>query len=108
MQGSKLYVGNLSYSTTREQIEELFASFGTVNQVNIIEGKGFGFVEMSSTEEAEKAKDGLDGTDFSGRNIRVSEARPPKSRDSRERRGGPPPRGRGERGGGGGFSRKRF
>ncbi|MEK7822862.1 MAG: RNA-binding protein [Nitrospirota bacterium] len=106
MQGSKLYVGNLSYSTTREQIEELFASFGTVNQVNIIEGKGFGFVEMSSTEEAEKAKDGLDGTDFSGRNIRVSEARPPKSRDSRER-GGPPPRGRGERGGGGGF-RKRF
>ena len=54
MQGSKLYVGNLSYSITNEQLEELFAEQGTVNSVNVIEGKGFGFVEMSSPEEAEK------------------------------------------------------
>ena len=47
MQGSKLYVGNLSYSVTNEQLEELFNNYGGVKEVNIIEGKGFGFVEMS-------------------------------------------------------------
>ena len=51
MQGSKLYVGNLSYSATSEQLEELFANHGEVKNVNIIEGRGFGFVEMSSQSE---------------------------------------------------------
>ena len=46
MQGSKLYVGNLNYSVTSEQLEELFSNYGQVKNVNIIEGKGFGFVEM--------------------------------------------------------------
>jgi RNA recognition motif-containing protein len=84
MQGTKLYVGNLSYSVTSEELEELFSSHGEVRQVNIIEGKGFGFVEMSSQSEAEEAKEALNGTDFRGRTIRVDEARPPKKRQSRD------------------------
>lgn len=99
MQGSKLYVGNLSYSVTKEQVEELFSNYGEVGQVNIIEGKGFGFVEMSNQSEAEKAKEALDGSEFLGRIIKVDRARPPK-----ERHGG-----RGERrygGGRGGFGRR--
>jgi RNA recognition motif-containing protein len=83
MQGSKLYVGNLSYSVTNEELEELFASFGTVREVNIIGDKGFGFVEMSSQAEAEDAKEKLDGTDFKGRNLRVDEARPRRERPKR-------------------------
>ena len=82
MQGSKLYVGNLSYSVTNEQLEELFANHGEVKQVNIIEGRGFGFVEMSDPSEAEKAKEALDGSDFDGRTLKVDEARPPR-RDRR-------------------------
>ncbi len=85
MQGSKLYVGNLNYSITNEQLGELFSEHGEVIEVNIIEGRGFGFVEMSSSSEAESAKEALDGTDFRGRTLRVDEARPPRSRP---RRGG--------------------
>jgi RNA recognition motif-containing protein len=48
MQGSKLYVGNLSFAVTKEQVEELFSNYGEVRQVTIIEGKAFGFVEMSN------------------------------------------------------------
>lgn len=95
MQGSRLYVGNLSYSVTDEQLKELFGNYGQVVNVNIIEGKGFGFVEMSSSTEAENAKSSLDGSDFSGRTMKVDEARPPRSKDDRGRRGG-----------GGGFSRR--
>jgi len=84
MQGSKLYVGNLNYSVTNEQMEELFANYGQVKQVNIIEGRGFGFVEMSNQSEAEKAKEGLDGSDFKGRALKVNEARPPRSRQRRD------------------------
>jgi RNA recognition motif-containing protein len=84
MQGSKLYVGNLSYSATNEQLQELFSTHGEVKQVNVIEGKGFGFVEMSSSEEAEKAKEALNGTEFLGRTLRVDEARPPRNRERRE------------------------
>ncbi len=94
MQGSKLYVGNLGYSVTSDQLEELFAAHGTVRQVTVIEGKGFGFVEMSSSAEAEKAKEALDSTEFKGRTLKVDEARPPRER---ERRGGG--------GGGGGYRR---
>ncbi len=90
MQGSKLYVGNLSYSVTNEQLEELFANQGTVNSVNIIEGKGFGFVEMSSAEEAQSAMDALNNTEFNGRPLKIDEARPQKPRrdfsDNRNRR----------------------
>ena len=84
MQGSKLYVGNLDYSLTNEQLEELFSKHGEVKQVNIIEGKGFGFVEMSNPSEAAKAKEALDGSDFKGRTLKVDEARPPRNRQKRD------------------------
>lgn len=84
MQNNKLYVGNLNYSTTNDQLKELFSNYGTVDQVNIIERKGFGFVEMSTPEEAEKAKEGLNDSELDGRNIKVDIARPRKPRsDSR-------------------------
>ena len=86
MQGSKLYVGNLNYSVTNKQLEELFSSHGEVKQVNIIEGRGFGFVEMSNPSEAEKAKEALDGSDFEGRALKVDEARPPRSEPRRDSR----------------------
>ena len=86
MQGSKLYVGNLSYSVTNEQLKELFSDYGEVREVNIIESRGFGFVEMSNQSEAEKAKEALDGSEFSGRSLRVDEARPPRSRQRRDYR----------------------
>ena len=86
MEGSKLYVGNLSYSVTNERLEELFANYGEVKQVNIIEGRGFGFVEMSNSSEAEKAKESLDGSDFEGRTLKVDEARPPRDRQRRDYR----------------------
>ncbi|MEE9117199.1 MAG: RNA-binding protein [Calditrichia bacterium] len=88
MQVSKLYVGNLSYSVTNEQLQELFSNHGEVKEVRIIEGKGFGFVEMSDIADAEKAKEALDGTDFDGRTLKVDEARPPRERDDRPPRGG--------------------
>ncbi|GBD39399.1 MAG: RNA-binding protein [Deltaproteobacteria bacterium] len=83
MHGSKLYVGNLSYSVTKDQLRELFSNYGTVAEVKIIEGKGFGFVEMSSQAEAEKAKEVLNGADFKGRTLRVDEARTARSKDRR-------------------------
>jgi len=82
MEGSKLYVGNLTYSVTNEQLEELFSTHGEVKEVNVIEGRGFGFVEMSSPSEAETAKEALDGSDFQGRTLKVDEAKPPR-RDRR-------------------------
>lgn len=94
MQGSKLYVGNLNYAVTAEELTELFAGYGEVKHVNIIEGKGFGFVEMGSQAEAEQAKSALHNTEFRGRNLKVDEARPPRERS----RGGPG----GQRGGFGG------
>lgn len=105
MPGTKLYVGNLSYSVTKADLEELFSKQGEVKEVNVIEGRGFGFVEMSTTAEAEKAKQALDGTDFKGRTLKVDEARPPRTGGGA--RGGGGGRG-GERGGGrdrGGYRR---
>lgn len=84
MQGSKLYVGNLSYSVAKDELKELFSNYGVVEEVKIIEGKGFGFVEMSNQAEAEKARAALSGFDFKGRTLRVDEARP---RRNRQRRG---------------------
>jgi RNA recognition motif-containing protein len=87
MQGSKLYVGNLVYSVTNEQLEELFSNYGEVRQVNVIEGRGFGFVQMSTQSEAEKAREALNGSEFEGRRLRVDEARPPRTRQRRDYRG---------------------
>lgn len=81
MQGSKLYIGNLNYGTTEEQLRELFGNYGEVTHVNIIDGRGFGFVEMSDPEEAEQAKEALNDTVFQGRTLRVDEARAPKRKD---------------------------
>jgi RNA recognition motif-containing protein len=86
MRGNKLYVGNLSYSVNNNDLQELFADYGEVKEVKIIEGKGFGFVEMSNQTEAEKAKGALDGSDFKGRTLKVDEARPPKSKERRDYR----------------------
>jgi RNA recognition motif-containing protein len=84
MQGSKLYIGNLSYSVTSEELEELLSTYGEVKEVKIIEGKGFGFVEMSKQADAEKAKIALNSSDFKGRTLKVDFARPPKSRPRRD------------------------
>ena len=98
MQVSKLYVGNLNYSVTSDQLKELFGGYGEVKSVNIIEGKGFGFVEMGNPSEAEAAREALNGSDFNGRTMKVDEARPPKERSDRDRGGD-------RRGGGGGYRR---
>lgn len=87
MQGNKLYVGNLSYSVTNEQLEKLFSSYGKVLSANVIGNKGFGFVEMTDAAEAEKAKEALNGTQFEGRNLKVDEAQPQRERTDRGDRG---------------------
>jgi RNA recognition motif-containing protein len=86
MQGSKLYVGNFDFSLRNEQLRELFSNYGEVKHVKIIEGRGFGFVVMSSPSEAEKAKEALDRSKFEGRTLRVDEARSPRSRQGRDYR----------------------
>ena len=83
MQGSRLYVGNFNYSTEESQLEKLFSEYGQVKNVSIIGNKGFGFVEMSTSAEAEEAMEALNGTDFDGRTLRVDEARPRKPRQDR-------------------------
>lgn len=94
--GTKLYVGNLPYSVREEKLQELFSRHGAVANVRVImdkfsgRSKGFGFVEMESSEEAERATAALNGTEFEGRSIVVSEARPQQPR--LERGGGRPPR----------------
>jgi RNA recognition motif-containing protein len=83
---SKLFVGSLPYSVTDDQLSELFAQAGTVVSARVImdrdtnRSKGFGFVEMSSDEEAQAAVKALDGHDMDGRRIVVSEARPQERR----------------------------
>ena len=86
MESSKLYVGNLTYSVTEAQLRELFEDFGDVKDVRVIERKGFGFVEMGTVEEAEKAMEALNETDFSGRTLRIDEARPQRPRTEYTRR----------------------
>lgn len=76
MQGSKLFVGNLVYSLDEGKLKELFEQFGTVKELKLFGDKGFAFVEMSSSEEAESAKNGLNGKDLEGRSLKVDEARP--------------------------------
>jgi RNA recognition motif-containing protein len=96
--GNKLYVGGLPYSVTDGRLEELFATHGTVQSAKVISDKftgqsrGFGFVEMSSGDEAQSAISALNGTQFDGRTLVVNEAKPMARRDN----GG----GRGDRDGG--------
>ncbi len=86
MQGRKLFIGNLDYTVTREDLTELFSPYGEVREASVIQGKGFGFIEMSNQVQAEAAKKELNETFFKGRNIRVDEAKPPRGREGRRRR----------------------
>lgn len=79
MQAAKLYVGNLNYATTADELKEHFSTFGEVLFTKVIEGKGFGFVEFSESGAAEKAKEELNGTQFNGRTLRIDTAKPQQS-----------------------------
>jgi len=96
---NKLFVGNLSFNTTENDLNDAFAAFGTVTETNLMmdratnRPRGFGFVTMSSAEEAQKAIDGLNGKDLDGRALTVNIARPREERPGggggrREFRGG--------------------
>jgi RNA recognition motif-containing protein len=90
MSSAKLYVGNLNYRTTEDKLKELFSQYGEVNSVNILQGRGFGFVEMGNADHAQDAKTKLNGTEFDGRRIIVNDARPRAERGGRvggDRRG---------------------
>lgn len=84
--GKKLYVGNLSFDTTDASLRDLFAPHGSVDSAQIIQdrdtgrSKGFGFVEMSSSQEAQAAITALDGQDHGGRALKVNEAKPKENR----------------------------
>ena len=99
--GTKLYVGGLPYSVTESKLQDIFAAHGTVESANVISDKftgqsrGFGFVEMSSSGEAQKAIESLNGTQLDGRTLTVNEAKPMARRDG----------GGGSRDGGGGRNR---
>jgi cold-inducible RNA-binding protein len=83
---TKLYVGNLSFNTSSEQLETIFAEAGTVQSASVVEdretgrSRGFGFVEMSTQEEAQAAITALDGKECDGRNLKVNEAKPRENR----------------------------
>ncbi|HLD36305.1 MAG TPA: RNA-binding protein [Planctomycetota bacterium] len=99
--GKKLYVGGLSYDTAEETLKQTFAQAGTVESAKVImdrdsgRSKGFGFVEMSTNEEAAKAIEMFNGKDLDGRSLTVNEAKPMVPRDN-------------NRGGGGGNRRDRY
>ncbi|HYD46928.1 MAG TPA: RNA-binding protein [Terriglobales bacterium] len=99
--GNKLYVGNLAFAVTNRDLEELFAQAGTCQSASVIsdrdsgQSRGFGFVEMGSNDEAQRAIQQFDGYDFKGRALKVNEA---KDRDNS----------RGGGGGGGGGGRRRY
>ena len=108
---AKLFVGNLSFQATEEDLRELFAQAGTVETVRIITDqftgrpRGFGFVEMATKEEATKAVEMLNGRLFRDRNLVVDEARPQPQRGAGGGGGGPRDRGPRPGGGGGGWRR---
>ena len=105
----KLYVGNLSFQTSSYELEELFGSIGTVESASVVEdretgrSRGFGFVEMASKEDGEKAIEEFNGKEVNGREIKVNEAKPREDRGGRGGFGGGGGRGRGGNGGGGGY-----
>ncbi len=83
-----IYVGNLSFRTTEEELRQLFEGYGAVERVTLVrdrdtgQPRGFGFVEMTNEAEAEKAIAGINGTDVGGRTLNVSEARPKPERST--------------------------
>jgi len=101
---NKLYVGNLSFRVTSEDLHEYFAAAGAVESANVVfdretgRSRGFGFVEMSSEDDANNAIAQFNGQEYDGRNMVVNEARPREDRG-----GGGGAGGRGGRGGGGGY-----
>jgi len=107
--GNKIYVGGLPFSTTDGALEQLFSAHGTVESARVItdkftgQSRGFGFVEMGSNGEAQKAIEALNGTEIEGRTLTVNEARPQEKRSGfgDDRRGG-------GGGGGGGGRRNRW
>src|SRR5688572_24638933 len=105
---TKLFVGNLSFNTTENDLQDAFAAHGTVTEANLVvdrmsgRPRGFGFVTMATPEEAQKAIDALNGTTIDGRNIAVNIARP---KEEGSRGGGGGGGQRREYGGGGGRNR---
>jgi len=101
---TNIFVGNLSYQTTEQELEAAFGAYGPVERASVVrdrdtgQPRGFAFVEMTNKADAQKAIEGLDGQELGGRAIKVNEARP------KEDRGGG---GGGNRGGGGGFGGRR-
>ncbi len=106
---TKLYVGNLSFGVTSDDLQEHFAQAGTVESAKVVEdrdtgrSRGFGFVEMSSSDEAQAAIEQFNGQDLDGRSLIVNEARPREEGGGGRGGGGGGRGGRG--GGGGGYSR---
>jgi len=114
-----IYVGNLTFDATEDQVRSLFEAYGQVEKVSIItdrdtgQPRGFAFVEMTDDESAGKAMEALNGTNLGGRNLTVNEARPKADRPRREGGGrggygggrGGSGGGRGRPGGGGGYGR---
>ncbi len=96
--GAKVYVGGLPYSTTDQQLQDLFAQYGAVASARIItdkftgQSRGFGFVEMAADGDAQKAITALNGTQFGGRTLTVNEARPQEPRSGGGGRGPGGPR----------------
>jgi cold-inducible RNA-binding protein len=111
---NKLYVGNLAFTTSSQDLQELFAAAGTVESASVVEdrdtgrSRGFGFVEMSSQEEATKAIEQFNGKEVNGRSLTVNEAKPRENRaGGGGGRGGFGGGGGGGRGGGGGYGGNR-
>ena len=109
---TKLYVGNLAFQTTSQDLQELFAQAGTVSSANVVEdrdtgrSRGFAFVEMSTQEEANAAIEQFNGKELGGRALKVNEAKPRENRGGGGRGfGGGGNRGGGGYGGGGGGNR---
>jgi len=108
-----IYVGNLTFDATEDQVRSLFEAYGPVEKVSIItdrdtgQPRGFAFVEMTDDESAGKAMEALNGTNLGGRNLTVNEARPKMDRPRREGGGGGRGGFGGGRGGGGGGGRSR-
>lgn len=99
MSFSKLSVGNLNYRTAEESLKQLFGQHGEVTSVDILQGRGFGFVEMATPEAAQDAKGKLNGTEFDGQKLIVNDARPRAEKPGSDRR---------FNGGGGGGDRRGF
>ena len=106
----KLYVGNLAFQTSSDDLQQLFSQAGTVESASVVEdretgrSRGFGFVEMATAEDGQKAIEQFNGKEFNGRNLNVNEARPREDRGGRGGGGGRGGYGGGRGGGGGGRS----